>query len=132
MTLRYLVDTDWVIDHLNQIERVVNRLRELRPQGLALSIASLAELYEGVHYSRDPEQSRQALDAFLEDVTVLGIDEEICKIFGRERGRLRRQGQLIGDLDLLIATTCVHYGLTLLTNNRRHFDRIEELSIESI
>jgi tRNA(fMet)-specific endonuclease VapC len=51
MSLRYLVDTDWVIDHLNQIERVVNRLRELRPHGLALSIASLAELYEGVHYS---------------------------------------------------------------------------------
>jgi tRNA(fMet)-specific endonuclease VapC len=127
MTLHYLVDTDWVIDHLNQIERVVNRLRELRPHGLALSIASLAELYEGVHYSRDPEQSQQALDAFLEDVTVLGIDEEICKIFGRERGRLRRQGQLIGDLDLLIAATCVHYGLTLLTNNRRHFDRIEGL-----
>jgi tRNA(fMet)-specific endonuclease VapC len=132
MTLRYLVDTDWVIDHLNRIERVVNRLRELRPQGLALSSASLAELYEGVHYSRDPEQSRQALDAFLEDVTALGLDEEICKIFGREWGRLRRQGQLIGDLDLLIAATCVHYGLTLLTNNRRHFDRIEGLSIESV
>jgi predicted nucleic acid-binding protein len=132
MTLRYLVDTDWVIDHLNQIERVVNRLRELRLQGLALSIASLAELYEGVHYSRNPAQSQQALDIFLEDVTVLGIDEEICKIFGRERGRLRRQGQLIGDLDLLIAATCVHYGLTLLTNNRRHFDRIEELPIQSI
>jgi tRNA(fMet)-specific endonuclease VapC len=132
MTIRYLIDTDWVIDHLNQIERVVNRLRELRPQGLALSIASLAELYEGVHYSRDPEQSQQAFDAFLEDVTVLGLDEEICKIFGRERGRLRRQGQLIGDLDLLIAATCVHYGLTLLTNNRRHFDRIEGLSIESV
>ncbi len=75
-------DTDWVIDHLNQIERVVNRLRELRPQGLALSIASLAELYEGVHYSRDPEQSRQALDAFLEDVTVLGIDEESANSLG--------------------------------------------------
>jgi tRNA(fMet)-specific endonuclease VapC len=132
MTLCYLVDTDWVIDHLNQIERVVNRLRELRPQGLALSIASLAELYEGVHYSRDPEQSQQALDAFLEDVTVLGLAEEICKIFGRERGRLRRQGQLIGDLDLLIAAACMHYGLTPLTNNRRHFDRIEGLSIESV
>jgi predicted nucleic acid-binding protein len=65
-------------------------------------------------------------------VTVLGIDEEICRIFGRERGRLRRQGQLIGDLDLLIAATCVHYELTLLTNNRRHFDRIEGLPIQSV
>jgi hypothetical protein len=29
MTIRYLIDTDWVIDHLNHIDRVVNRLKEL-------------------------------------------------------------------------------------------------------
>ena len=132
MTIRYLIDTDWVIDHLNAIERVVDRLKELRPQGLALSIISLAELLEGVQYSRDPVQSQQALDAFLEDVSVLGIDEEVCKIFGRERGRLRKAGQLIGDFDLLIAATSLHYGLTVLTNNRQHFERVEGLQIESI
>ena len=132
MTIRYLIDTDWVIDHLNQIDRVVNRLRELRPQGLALSVISLAELYEGVHYSRDPARSQQALDTFLEDVSVLGIDEEICKLFGKERGRLRKQGALIGDFDLLIAATCLHYGLPLLTNNRQHFERVEGLQIESV
>jgi tRNA(fMet)-specific endonuclease VapC len=132
MTIRYLIDTDWVIDHLNQIDRVVNRLKELRPQGLALSIISLAELSEGVQYSRNPDQSQQALDAFLEDVSVLGIDEEVCKIFGRERGRLRKAGQLIGDFDLLIAATGLHYGLTVLTNNRQHFERVEGLQIESI
>jgi tRNA(fMet)-specific endonuclease VapC len=132
MTIRYLIDTDWVIDHLNQIERVVDRLTELRPQGLALSVISLAELSEGVQYSRDPVQSQQALDAFLEDVSVLGIDEEVCKIFGRERGRLRQAGQLIGDFDLLIAATGLHYGLIVLTNNRQHFERVEGLPIESI
>jgi tRNA(fMet)-specific endonuclease VapC len=132
MTLRYLIDTDWVIDHLNQIERVVNRLKELRPQGLAISIISLAELFEGVHYSRHPEQSQQALEAFLEDVSGLGIDEEVCKLFGRERGRLRQQGALIGDFDLLIAATGLHYGLTVLTNNRQHFERVEGLQLESI
>jgi tRNA(fMet)-specific endonuclease VapC len=131
MTIRYLIDTDWVIDHLNEIERVVTRLKELRPQGLALSIVSLAELSEGVQYSRDPDQSQQALDAFLEDVSILGIDEEVCKIFGRERGRLRKAGQLIGDFDLLIAATGLYYGLTVLTNNRQHFERVEGLQIES-
>jgi tRNA(fMet)-specific endonuclease VapC len=111
---------------------VVNRLRELRPQGLALSVISLAELYEGVHYSRDPARSQQALDTFLEDVSVLGIDEETCQLFGKERGRLRKRGALIGDFDLLIAATCLHHELTLLTNNRRHFERVEGLLIESI
>jgi tRNA(fMet)-specific endonuclease VapC len=132
MTIRYLIDTDWGIDHLNQIERVVTRLKELRSQGLALSIVSVAELSEGVQYSRDPDQSQQALDAFLEDVSVLGIDEEICRIFGRERGQLRKAGQLIGDFDLPIAATDLHYGLTVLTNNRQHFERVEGLQIESI
>jgi len=132
MTIRDLIATDWVIDHLNQIERVVTPLQELRPQCLAVSIVSLAELSEGVQYSRDPERSQQALDACLEDVSVLGIDEAICKICGRERGRLRKAGQLIGDFDLFIAAIGVHYELTLLTNNRQHFERVEGLQIGSM
>ena len=132
MTIRYFIDTDWVIDHLNQIERVVNRLKELRPEGLGLSIISLAELYEGVYYSRDPEASRVALEAVLEDVSILGIDEEISKRFGQERGRLRKEGKLIGDLDLLIGSTALQHNLTVLTNNRRHFEQIEGLQLESL
>jgi predicted nucleic acid-binding protein len=31
----------------------------------------------------------------------------------------------------MIAATALHHGLTLLTNNRRHFDRIETLRTES-
>ena len=42
--MTYLIDTDWVIDHLNHIERVTRRLEELAPAGLALSMISLAEL----------------------------------------------------------------------------------------
>ncbi|SRR6266511_3545593 len=132
MTVRYLIDTDWMIDHLNQVDRVVNRLKELRPQGLALSVISLAELYEGVYYARDPDKSQAALDAFLEDVAVLGIDEEICRRFGKERGRLRKEGQLIGDFDLLIGSTALQHNLTVLTNNRRHFELIESMQSESV
>ena len=85
-----LIDTDWVIDHLNHIERVTRRLEELAPEGLALSIISLAELYEGVYCSRNPVESDAALQRFLNpELTILGLDEETCKIFGKERGRLR-------------------------------------------
>jgi tRNA(fMet)-specific endonuclease VapC len=82
--MTYLIDTDWVIDHLNHIERVTRRLEELAPAGLALSIISLAELYEGVYYSRDPAESEAALQRFLNpELMILGMDEEICKIFGK-------------------------------------------------
>ena len=49
MSLAYLIDTDWVIDHFHGIAAVTRKLEELRPAGLALSVISLAELYEGVH-----------------------------------------------------------------------------------
>jgi hypothetical protein len=65
MTIRSLADPDWAIEHLNSIERIVTRLKEWRSQGLALSVVSLAERYEGSHDSRDPDQRQQACDAFL-------------------------------------------------------------------
>jgi tRNA(fMet)-specific endonuclease VapC len=64
--------------------------------------------------------------------SVLGIDEEVTRIFGRERGRLRKLHRSIGDLDLLIGSTAIRHDLTLLTNNRRHFEQIETLPIVSL
>jgi predicted nucleic acid-binding protein len=130
--MRYLIDTDWVIHHLNGRADIIQRLQALQAVGLGLSVIVLAELYEGVYYSRDPEQSEQKLNDFLESVTLVGMDEATAKIFGRERGRLRATGMMIGDMDLLIAATALQYDLTLLTNNRSHFDRIEGLRIESL
>ena len=132
MKISYLIDTDWIIDHFNKVERVTEKLRELGSEGMGLSVISLAELYEGVYYSRDPLKSQGVLDAFLSEFPVLGIDEEICKIFGRERGRLRQQRGVISDFDLLIASTCLYYDLVLLTNNRRHYEMVEGLNILSV
>ncbi|MBI3989955.1 MAG: type II toxin-antitoxin system VapC family toxin [candidate division NC10 bacterium] len=98
---------------------------------LAISIISLAELYEGVHYSRNPAQSEAVLQRFLASVSVLPIDEDVCRIFGRERGKLRQEGKAIGDFDLLIASTCFCHDLTLCTNNRRHFEMVEGLRMVS-
>lgn len=127
--MKYRIDTDWVIDHLHRVERVTRRLEELAPEGLALSIISLAALYEGVYYSRHPVESAAALQRFLDpDLALLGLDEETCKPCGKERGRLRAAGMMVGDCDLLIGATALRHNLTLLTNNRRHFERIESLS----
>ena len=83
-------------------------------------------------YSYDPVESEAALQRFLNpELTILGMDEETCKIFGKERGRLRAAGLMIGDCDLLIGVTALRHNLTLLTNNRRHFERIEGLRMES-
>ena len=132
MTPSYLIDTDWIIHYLNGQKEIVKRLVSLRKEGLAISVISLAELYEGVYYSTNPEGDKKALDDFLTGVSILGLEDEICKIFGKERGKLRKLKIVIGDFDLLIAATCLCYNLTLLTNNIRHFRMVEGLNIVSI
>jgi len=97
-----------------------------------MSMVSLAELYEGIYYSRNPAKDEAVLRDFVRGVGVLGIDEEVTRIFGRERGRLRRLGRTVGDLDLLIGATAIRHNLTLLTNNRRDFERLEKLRIVSV
>jgi tRNA(fMet)-specific endonuclease VapC len=130
-SLSFLIDTDWVIDHLNAVAEVTRRLKELEPQGLALSIISAAELWEGVYFSRDQKRSQMMLEAFLSGVTILNLDEEVCKRFGHLRGSMRKRGQIMGDFDLLIAATALRHNLTLLTNNRKHFAGIAGLQIRS-
>ena len=118
--------------YLNDQPAVVARLDDCRAEGVAISIVTLAELYEGVYGSTDPAASEQTLQQFLRGVSVVGIDEDTARRFGQERARLRAAGQLIGDVDLLIGVTAVTGGLTLLTNNRRHFERLDSLAIESV
>lgn len=132
MTLRYLLDTDWVIHYLHGRQDIVKRVHALSEQGLALSHVSLTELYEGVYFSSNPSSNEFGLHDFLRGVTLLGIDEEVCKVFGQQRGRLRKMGKAVGDFDLLIGATGLRYGLTVLSNNRRHFELIEGLTIESL
>lgn len=130
--MRYLIDTDWVIHYLNGHAEIISRIQEFGAQGLVLSLISLAELYEGVFYSRNPDKSEAGLQTFLRGVELLGLDDETTKIFGRERGRLRAQGRTIGDFDLLIGATAIRHGLAILTNNRRHFELIKDLQIISV
>jgi len=132
LKVSYLIDTDWVVNNLNGVRKVRTKLLELEPYGLGLSIISLAELYEGIYFSRDTETSMQRLRDFLKGIAVLEMNDGICKVFGQQRGLLRRQGLLIGDLDIMIAATGIYYQIPLCTNNIEHFKRIEGLEIISI
>lgn len=99
----YLIDTDWIIHYLNGHKGIVEKLQSLKGERLFISVISLAELYEGIFYSTSPENNERALNDFLSGVSILGVEDEVCKIFGKERGRLRKEKKMIGDFDLLIA-----------------------------
>ncbi len=130
--MQYLLDTDWAIEYLHASDRFVDRIAALLADGIGVSVITLAELYEGVAGSSDRRRSERELRQLIDRLDLLGVDYEVARIFGAERNRLRAEGRMIGDLDLLIGATALRHELTLLTNNRSHFERISSLSIESI
>ncbi len=85
MKVSYLIDTDWIIHYLNGNKEIVEKIKSLETGILAASVVSLAELYEGVYYSTNPEGNEEALENFLSGISILGIEDNVCKVFGKER-----------------------------------------------
>lgn len=130
--MKYLVDTDWVVDYLKGKSPIVEHLKALASDGLAVSLITYGEIYEGIYFGRDPQRHEVGFASFLRGVSVLPLNRAIMRQFARVRGDLRSKGQLFGDPDLLIAATALHHNLTLLTHNSRHFARIPGLCVDDI
>ena len=124
--MSYLVDTSWAVEFLRNNREVHQRLHQMENEGLAVSVITVAELYRGVFLARDPDRGERGLLDFLAGVSVLGIDHEISRMFGREDARLRQNGNSVGHMDLLIAVTALRHNFTLLTSDR-DFERVEGL-----
>ncbi|MGH2365989.1 MAG: type II toxin-antitoxin system VapC family toxin [Chloroflexota bacterium] len=127
--MRYLVDTDWVAEYLKGRERAVQLLTSLARDGLAISLITFGEIYEGIYFGHDPQAHERGFREFLRVVQVLPLNRSVMQRFSRVRGELRRHGQLIGDFDLLIAATALHHGLSVITNDQRHFSRVDGLRL---
>ena len=130
--MRYLIDSNWVIDCLCVSSRHLRRVAELERDGVALSVIALAELRVGVHRVSEPVLAAQRMNAYISRFSLLPVDSETSEMFGREKARLLQQGNVIEDFDLMLAATAMRHDLTLLSDNRRHFERIAGLRIESV
>jgi tRNA(fMet)-specific endonuclease VapC len=127
--VKYLVDSDVVADYLKGKQPAVELLSALAPEGLAISLITFGEIYEGIYFGRNPPGHESGFRKFLRVVDVLPLNRRTMQHFARIRGELRRRGQLIPDPDILIAATALEHDLTLLTRNLKDFARIPELKL---
>jgi len=61
----------------------------------------------------------------------LQFDEQAATIYGNIRANLERSGKIIGAMDLLIAAHALNLSLTLITNNSKEFNRVQNLALEN-
>ena len=71
------------------------------------------------------------LDNFLQGLTVMLIDN-IVMAYAKEKARLRKLGTPLHDeFDLIIGVTAVEHNCILVTDNAKHFERIENIQFEN-
>ena len=127
----YLLDTNICIFAINKrpanvLEVIKNKSRS----GIYISSLTIAELEYGVEYSKYIEDNRIALLKFISLFEVLKYDDADAIEYGKLKTKLKKAGNIIGPIDMLLASQALSKDLIFVTNNAAEFTRIDGLIIE--
>jgi tRNA(fMet)-specific endonuclease VapC len=125
-----MLDTDTVSLYLRDDRSVASKLSAHRPSEVCLSSITLGELRFGAD-KRGSRRLHRMIDTLLASVESVAFDSTAAAMFGRVRAHLEARGKPIGALDTLIAAHALALDLTLVTDNTRHFSRVDALRTES-
>ena len=126
-----LVDSDTISFYLRDHPKVVEHFEEYLSEfeRINFSIISYYEILSGLKY----KDARKQLAAFLEFVeynSMLPITKDSIEFSADIYADLRKKGELIDDIDILIAGIVLSNDLVLVTHNTAHFERIDGLELE--
>jgi len=129
--MKYLLDTDMLIYFMKGNSSVVEAFGRVSEADLSISILSHSELLYGAFYSEQQSKNLKKVTKLLEYLDVLPYDKNASYIFAGQKAKLRREGVMLMDFDLMIASVALRNDLILVTNNQKHFQRIEGLLLEN-
>ena len=117
---------------MNASAAVLSTIRRLEEESALVVTTTItaAELFYGAAKSQRAPGERILVEDFLKFVKPVDLELPAARLFGDLKAALEQQGQRLPDADLLIAAICLANNATLVTGNRRHFDRIPRLVIE--
>ena len=95
-----------------------------------MSIISYYEILNGLLY-KDARKQLKKFNGFVEINTVLPLTMRAATLAAEIYADLRRKRETIGHTDSLIAGIALANDLQLVTNNMKHFQRIEGLKLSN-
>lgn len=127
----FLLDTDILIYSLKGMETVVQNLENHQEDYLCISVVSLMELYYGAFKSEKKTANLAKARRIEENFDILPVDFSVAETFGMIKSDLESKGLPLDDFDLIIAASALTSNLILVTNNQKHFSRIEGLRLHN-
>jgi len=130
--MRYVLDTNIVAAALNGHPAVTDHFNSALPSSLLfLPAMALAELRYGALSSRRIAENLERIERIRQLLVFAPVDRLIAERFGSLKARLRNEGLTKSDADLLIASTALELGATLVTDDKDLRDgSIGELKVE--
>lgn len=110
---------------------VEKKFRSFHIGDIAISSIVFSELAFGAHNSHHVEKNLFLLSEFIHPIEIISYDKAAASVYGGIRAELKRTGNLIGQLDMLIAAHAISINATLVTNNLKEYSRIKHLKCEN-
>jgi tRNA(fMet)-specific endonuclease VapC len=129
--LKYLLDTNIVIDVIKRRPVEVMGVFNANAGRMAISAITLAELLHGAEKSAKVAQNLAVVEEFASLLEVQPYTARAAQHYGAIRSALEKAGRPIGVNDLHIAAHARSEGLTLVTNNLAEFERVPGLMTEN-
>lgn len=126
----YLLDTNICIYYLKGMFNIKDKINIIYHNKLFISEITVAELKYGAENSKNVEKNRIVVDKFVEYFKIIPIFNSL-DIYAMEKARLRKNGMIIDDFDLLIGASAVANNMILVTANEQHFSRMNNITIEN-
>jgi tRNA(fMet)-specific endonuclease VapC len=124
----YMLDTDICSYVLrSRPASIKERFDEAGSDALSVSTVVLAELLYGAARHPAGVAIRREIVDFVSRLAVLPWDEAAAEHYGDIRAELEKRGKPLGAMDLMIAAHARSRGATLVSNDVRHFERVEGL-----
>lgn len=127
----YLLDTDTIVYTLKGHPIVAKNLRRHLHDPIKISVITLMELYYGAYKSERVTSNLAKIKRLESELDIIPIGREQTEIFGIHKAKLEESGTPLDDFDLALASCALSQNLVLVTNNVKHFNRIEGLKIEN-
>jgi len=129
---RALIDTDILSYYFKGDRNVVKSFEKYLEtfEIIELSIITYYEISSGLQ-AKNALRQLEIFEEFAKDNIVIPLTENSCKISAELYSSLKQQGELIDDIDLLIAGIAIENEMVIVTNNEKHFQRIPGLKIEN-
>lgn len=126
---KYLLDTNTCIYFIKGEYALYNKIAEVGEENCFISEMTVAELKYGIENSKTVKLMRKVVEAFIPKFAVIPIYNSL-DIYAKEKARLRKQGLMIDDFDILIGATAVANDMVTVTNNVAHLSRLDNITIE--